>query len=369
MNENTTPGCLEPQPQQLTLEGDADNFQIGLLANYADSEETRFFLTPEACGVLTEAGMKIAMEAGAGIDISFSDDDYASMGVAVVDRREALKAETILSFEPLRVGDLQQMEEGSTVLCMMSPMLFDPEAIHVMLERKLTMGCLDNMYSHNEIPIFADIIDEIDGRAAIMYAQDHLSFLGGGKGVLLAGVAGINPCEVLVVGEGKAMVSAAKAAYAAGAMVTLMNNDISSLYGIQAECGQGITTLAIHPKVLRNKVRTADVIVRGTTARPFEFPRDIAKDLKETVYNIDLREIHPSVSVPRTVTMGLSNVLVHFLAEIPLMGGFDGMLANNEGVQNGMVTYRGQLVDKLVGSYLGIPSIDLRVMLAGRGHN
>ncbi len=358
---------LQTLPSAAEMAVDARGRDIGLLANYADSEETRFFLTPEACGVLCSSGLSIVMEAGAGIDISFADEAYADQGVLIADRQEVLKADVVLSYEPLRADDLRKVKEGAAVLCIMSPAMFSPEVIAILQERHITMGCLDNMYSYNEVPIFANIIDEIDGRAAIMYAQEHLSFLGGGKGVLLAGVAGINPCEVLIIGEGVSVVAAAKAARAAGATVTIMNNDITTLYQMQAECGPGIITLAIHPRVLCNKAKSADVILQGPTTRPFEFPRNLYGILKDTVYKLDIQQAHPSVSVPRTVAMALSNVLVHFLGEIPLKHGFDGMVATSEGVQSGIVTYRGKLVDKLVGSYLGLPSVDISVMFAG--HN
>ncbi len=358
---------LETLPAPAETEMRADDYNIGLLANYADSEETRFFLTPEACGVLTSAGLTIVMEAGAGIDISFSDEAYAEQGVVIADREKALAAGVVLSYEPLRVADLRKITPGATLLCIMSPAVMEVEAVKVLLERHITMGCLDNMYSHNEIPIFANIIDEIDGRAAIMYAQEHLSFLGGGKGVLLAGVAGINPCEILIIGEGVSAIAAAKAGKAAGASVTVMNNDITSLYQMQPECGPDVVTLAIHPRVLCNKVKTADVILLGTTSRPFDFPRNLLGVMKESVYMLDIREAQPSVSVPRTVAMALSNVLVHFLGELPIMHGFEGMIATQEGVQQGIVTFRGKLVDKLVGTYLGLHSVDIHVMLAG--HN
>ena len=139
---------------------------------------------------------------------------------------------------------------------------------------EITSGCFDNMYSHNDEPVFANIIDEIDGRASIMYAQEFLSYVGGGKGVLLAGVAGINPCEVLIIGSGTTTYAAAKAAMAAGAYVTLMNNDISALQVAKQVCGDTLNTIAIHPRVLFNKVKTADVILIGKCTRPFEFPKN-----------------------------------------------------------------------------------------------
>ncbi len=357
---------LEPLLMHANMLSSGDGIDIAMLANYEDTDETRMLLTPEACGLLTSSGLKIAMEEGAGIDISFSDDAYAEYGVKIVSREEALTAPIVISFSPLRASDIMLMKPGSSLLCTMASGLIDKDSIKTLLEMDITMGCLDNMYSHNDTPIFADIIDEIDGRAAIMYAQENLSYLGGGKGVLLASVAGINPCEVLIIGDGTDVYSAAKAALNMGAQVTVVNNDVSMLAVAREICGPQIQTIMIHPRVLYNKVKTADVILLGTTTRPFEFPKNLSAVMKDSAYVLDFKESHPSVSVPRTVAMALSNVLVNFFEELRLKENFDSMISTNEGVQQGIVTYHGKLVDKLVGSYTGLPSADLSVMLAAR---
>lgn len=364
-NENSS-AVHDPQPQVEVVEEEAADCVIGLLGNYPDTDETRFLLTPEACGMITSGGLTMCMEEGAGIDVSFPDSSYREFGVRIVDRSSALKCPVVLSYAPLRIDDIERMTPGSALLCMMNPSLFDPALIKVLLERKITLGCLDNMYSHNDEPVFADIIDRIDGAAAIMYAQENLSYLGGGKGVLLAGIAGVNPCEVLIIGDGTEVYSAASTALRAGAIVTVMNNDISALETARKEVGPGVLTLAIHPRVLFNKVKTADVILLGTTTRPFEFPKRLSAAMKENAFALNFKEMHPSVSVPRTLAMGLSNVLVNFLDEMRLKGGLDGMIATTDGVQSGIVTYRGKLVDKLIGSYLSLPSVDISVMITGR---
>lgn len=357
---------IEPLLMQQPMPAGSGSVDIAMLANYGDTDETRLLLTPEACGLLTSSGLKVAMEQAAGIDISFSDEAYSEYGVNIVDRQTALAASVVLSFTPLRADDIRRMTPGSTLLCIMASGLIDKESINALLEMNITMGCLDNMYSHNNTPIFADIIDEIDGRAAIMYAQEHLSFLGGGKGVLLASVAGINPCEVLIIGDGTDVYSAANAALNMGAQVTVVNNDVSMLAVARQMCGQQVQTIMIHPRVLYNKVKSADVILLGTTTQPFDFPKNLSAVMKDSAYVLDFKEAHPSVSVPRTVAMALSNVMVNFLEELRIKNDFDRMVATNEGVRQGIVTYRGKLVDKLVGSYTGLPSADLSVMLAAR---
>lgn len=355
---------LEPE---LALEEHTEGTQrlhIGLLGNYPDTEETRILLTPEACGLLTSAGMHVCMEEGAGIDIDFSDEKYAEYGVKITSRKTALEQDVVLSYAPLKPEDVKKMKDGATLLTMMADTLFSNGVIQVKLDKKITLCCLSNMLSFNGEPVFGNIIDEIDGRGAIMYAQEHLSYLGGGKGVLLGGVAGVNPCEIVLIGDGRDIYACAHAAIDQGAIVTLLNNDISALQMARVLCGNRLQTLAIHPKVLFNKIKTADVIIMGNTTRPFEMPRNLTAAMKDNAYVLDLRETHPSVSVPRTVAMAVSNVMVNLLNDMALMEGMDRLIATTEGVQNGIITYRGQLVDKLAASYLGLPYVDLAVMIS-----
>lgn len=358
---------LDPSPELQEPLRAHHRLHIGIVGNYPDSEETRFLLTPEACGLLTSAEMNVCMEEGAGVDIDFSDDKYAEYGVVITDRGTALAQDIVLSYAPLKSDDVYRMKEGASLLCTMDSSLFSKGVIEALLERKITLCCLSKLVSFNGEPVFSDIIEEIDGRCAILYAQENLSYLGGGKGVLLGGVAGVNPCEVLLIGEGRDIISAAMAALTRGAIVTLLNNDISALQYARSLCsltGNRLYTLAIHPRTLLNKIRTADVIIMGETTRPFEMPRSLTAAMKDNAYVLDLRESHPSVTVPRTVAMALSNIMVNLLNDIALLEGMDRMIATTEGVQNGIMTYKGKLVDKLAASYLGLPSVDLSVMIA-----
>lgn len=354
----------EPRASVEVLEKPQAGVHIALVGNYSDTDETRFLLTPEACGLLTSGGVKVSMEEGSGVDISFNDETYAEYGVKIVTRDEALRAPVVISYQPLRASDIMKMTAGAALLCMMGKVLFDKEVIKALLERRIACGCLDNMYSHSDVQIFANIIDEIDGRAAVMYAQDSLSYLGGGKGVLLAGVAGLNPCEVLIIGTGTECIAAANAAAGTGARVVVMDNDVSSLSLARPLCHPIVELIAIHPRVLTNRVKSADVIITGNATNHFEFPKSLSSSLKDSVYVVDLAESHPSVSVPRTVAMALSNPLVNFLNEMTIKGGFTGMMVTTPGVQSGIITYEGKLVDKLIASFLSLPSIDIRVMLS-----
>ena len=355
----------ETEPECLVDAGLDGSLTIGLLANYADSDETRILLTPEGCGNLTAAGHRVYIESGVGIDINFTDEDYMKYGARVMTRGEVLKLPLVLSYRPVMASEVLQMTPGATLLCMFDNTLFDRRVVQAFLDRRITLGCLNGMESYNQEPIFARVIDEIDGRAAIMYAEEYISFLGGGKGVLLAGVAGINPCEVLLIGAVTKIHYAAISAMAVGATVTVMDNDVSSLNDARMACGDHLVTCSIHPKVLENRLRTADVVILDHCTRDFELPAGVEEMMKPNVYLLDLADTEPSQAVPRTVAMAMSNILTHFFEEMSMKNGMEGMILTTPGVQEGIVTYGGKLVDKLIASYLGLPGVDLSLLLAG----
>lgn len=365
MSKQNSQQSPETQTELVIESGFEGGLTIGLLGNYDDSDETRILLTPEACGILTDAGNKVIIESGVGIDINFSDEDYTRHGAEVATRNEVLKLPIVLSFRPVLPEEVRMMTPGSTLLCMLDNTLFDRRMIEAFIDNRIILCCLNNLVSHNEEPVFASTIDEIDGRAAIMYAEEYISFLGGGKGVLLAGVAGINPCEVLIIGTGTKVHYAAIAAMAVGASVVVMDNDVSSLAIARQVCGDHLVTCAIQPNVLRNRLRKADVVILDHCTRDFDFTPEMHKEMKDNVYLLDLVESEPSQCVPRTVAMAMSNILVNFFEEMSLKNGMEGMVLTTPGVQEGIVTYNGVLVDKLIASYLGMHGMDLTLLLAG----
>lgn len=360
---------LETQPERSGAATQRAAFALGILNNYPDSDETRLFLTPEAAGMLTSMGIALSMEAGAAVDINYTDQDYADNGVRILPRADVLStSDVLLSVRSLTAPDTMRLKKGATLMCLADPDLHRDQ-IEALLERGITMLAIDRMFSANGVQIFARVLDEIDGRAAILYAQDGLSFLGEGKGVLLAGVPGLKPCEVLIIGQGWRVMAAAKAALQTGARVTLMDYDISGLYEAQGECGPNLITTAIHPKVLYNNVKSADVIILDDCTREFTFPRQLSLAMKENVYMLDLTETTPSLIVPRSVAMGISNLLINFFHETLEFGSIQRQIFLTEGVQAGVVTHGGYLVDKIVGMKHGIHAIDLPLLLARQTTN
>lgn len=338
--------------------------RIGLLANNHDSDETRLLLTPEICGRLISDGWKICMETDAASPISYTDANYADYGVEIVARPQALDCDIVLSYAPVSAVDIDLMRPGAALLCMFSPLLFERSIIDALRNRHICAIALDEVESHNGVPVFANIVDDVDGRAAMWYAQEALSFLGGGKGVLLGGVPGIMPCEVLIIGRGHKVRQAAMGAIALGAQVTLMDNDMSELQLAQAVCGDRLVTCAIHPRPLASKVKSADVILIDSCTNEFEFSNQLKSLTKKDAFVLDFHLSSPSLSTPRTVAQGLATCLYNLFADFLLKQGIDNTLLTTQGVRHGVITYGGHLCNKLVATVVGLQVVDLDVLLA-----
>lgn len=355
----------ELEPQLRAVEIDSANFRnrVGILANDSDSDETRLLLTPEICGRLISAHWKVFMERDAAISISYSDESYSEYGVEICGREEALCCDIVLSYAVVTATDIEKMRDGSVLLCMFSSALFERSLIERLNMRHICVIALDEVLSHNGIPVFNNIVDDVDGSSAIWYAQEAMSFLGGGKGVLLGGVAGILPCEVLIIGKGRKVQQAAKTALALGAQVTLMDNDMSELQLAESICGPRLVTCAIHPRPLASKVKSADVIMIDSCTQDFEFPVQLKGMVKKDAFVLDFHLSSPSLSVPRTVSQGLATCLYNLFSEFELKDGVENTLLTNSGVCHGVVTYRGHLCNKLIGSVTGLPVVDLDILL------
>ena len=135
MNDKTTSDAdLKTKLQPVDTETMDSRMTLGLVANYSNTDETRFLLTPEGSGLLTSSGIGVLMEKGAATDISFPDASYREFGVNIVSRSEALKADVVLSYRPLHPHDIHKMKKGATLFTMMGADLFDINVIKALLE-------------------------------------------------------------------------------------------------------------------------------------------------------------------------------------------------------------------------------------------
>ncbi len=226
----------------------------------------RFPLTPEGAGMLVARGFRGKMERGAAEHIHYSDDAYARCGVEITERAETLAADIIVYLPALDIADARMIKRGSLLLTFMHATEDDADVLRTLLKRHVIALALELLTDDAGRYPFADILREIDGRAAIAIASSLLADAIHGKGILLGGVAGVVPCEVMIIGADMAAIAAAQTAIGMGAIVKIFDNNVYRLRDAQRMLGPGATGSSLHPRVFESALRSADIVIATDAA-------------------------------------------------------------------------------------------------------
>lgn len=399
---NTTGGKQKQgslAPQELLKEiGKANNrILIGIPRERIDGER-RVALTPEAVDMLTDCGHRVLVESDAGLGINYSDNHYAEAGAEIVTATEVYAADILLKILPPDPTEVALMKPRSTLFSMVQLNLFAQEVYEQMIAKRITAIAYEMIADDRQRFPVLNIISEIEGTAAITIAADLLSNTQGGKGILLGGIPGVSPTEVVVIGAGNAGTVATRAALALGASVKVFDDDINKLRAIQQALGQGLFTSTFHPNVLHNAFRTADVVIGAmryiNSRRRYVIAEEMIRTMKRGALVIDLRvnqggcfETTCSLSssdaavfeqygvlhyckqnisnhVARTTSMALSNIFVPMLLELGDLGNIQTMIKAKQGFKYGVYMYMGKPVSEYVSSYFNMRSNNIDIYLA-----
>lgn len=361
--------------------------------------ETRLALTPEGVAIVVEEGHSVYIQRGAGVPMQYSDLQYSEAGAFMVDdASEVFSADLVLKIAPPTIEELNMMHERSAIMSMLQLTNLSADCIKLMMSKKMNAIAYELIRDEQkQFPVVSSI-SEIEGNTAIAVAAELMSNERGGKGLLLGGVAGITPTEVLILGAGITGSVAARTALALGASVKIFDHDISKLRKIQHYLGQQVFTSVIHPTVLFKALSTADAVIGNLRyingSERFMVSEELVKTMKPGAIIIDLSMdqggcfetsecrtlqnpayekhgiIHycvPNISarVARTSSMALSNIFAPILLKIGNSGSIDSAINESAGFRHGAYIYGGVLVNRLIGSYYGIAANDIGLLLAG----
>jgi len=363
------------------------------------SVETRLALTPEGVAIVTEEGHSVYVERGAGEPMQYSDFQYSEAGAFIVDNAsEVFSADLVLKIAPPTIEELNMMHDRSAIMSMLQLSNLSSDCIRLMMTKKMNAIAYELIRDEQkQFPVVSSI-SEIEGNTAIAVAAELMSNERGGKGLLLGGVAGISPTEVLILGAGIAGSVAARTAIALGATVKIFDHDINKLRKIQHYLGQQVFTSVIHPAVLFKALSTADAVIGNLRyingSERFMVSEELVKTMKPGAIIIDMSVdqggcfetsecrtlknpvyekhgiIHycvPNISarVARTSSMALSNIFAPVLLKIGNSGSVDSAIKESSGFRHGAYVFGGVLVNHLIGDYYGIASNDIGLLLAG----
>ncbi|OFY52183.1 MAG: hypothetical protein A2X22_06005 [Bacteroidetes bacterium GWF2_49_14] len=386
-----------PKEETLDREKKGKPIIIGMLRE-SDPQETRVPLTPQGVGMLVQGGHRVLIERGAGDGGRFSDHDYSESGGEVVDSRaEVFEASMLMKVSPLIRAEIQLLGPGRTIVTGLHLATRDDQYFQELIRRKATAIAFELIQDEvQEMPVLRAMC-EIAGTVSVNIGSSLLSSENQGKGILLGGVTGITPSEVVILGAGTAGENAARTALGMGAVVKVFDRSIPQLRALKHHLGRELFTSVIHPPVLKKALETADLVI-STLQRLdqdsfFLIPEDMIMSMKPGSVIIDIHvdqgssfetgiyatpeklifEKHgvlhymvPNLParVARTASIALSNVLVPILLDKGRCGGILQLIKDDRGVRQGIYLYNGILTNELIGNQFGIPSKDIGLLLS-----
>ncbi len=389
ITESAPAGDMTPLEQAVMTEPRKRRITFGLPSGQNQGER-RFPLTPEGAARLTDCGIAIRLQRGAGEPIHYSDAAYERAGATLCSRGECLQADVVISTAPLSAGEAATLRRGTLLLTLRQSVIGSPLTAKALLRAGVNVVAAD-LISTDGHRIVADILHEIDGCASMAIASAMLTDPIHGKGILLGGVTGIVPCEVTVIGSGMGAIAAAHNALGAGATVRMFDNDLYSLRSAARVLNNRCIASALHPKVLRSALRSADIVVVTPMRAQTVIDSEVADEMKKRVLIFDLTctpgSTFPSIPVidlsapsvgtlaagearacycnvgnrvPRTAAMALSNALV---GNADALQQTLGSLADlPRPMRPAMLTYWGKCVNPQLAETLGIRSIDINLL-------
>lgn len=364
------------------------------------SQEKRIAITPESVGILSNNGINVVVEAGAGLHSKFSDQDFSDAGAKVTSsKKEVFESDIVLKIDPPTQEELEYMNQGS---CLMSALQLErqnQEFIQTLNRKKITSVAFEYLEDKvGGMPVVR-AMSEIAGSTVMLIASEYLSSGNNGKGLIMGGVTGVPPTQVVIIGAGTVAEYAARTALGLGANIKVFDNHIYKLRRIKQLLGQQIYTSTIDNFSLNQALSEADVVIGALRAEKGRNKIVVSEEMvanmmhgsiiidvaidqggcietgKMTTHDEPVYEVHdiihycvPNIAsrVARTASYSLSNIFTPIILQMADLRGAEEMIFNYKWFLRGVYTYRGSLTNAHLGRKFGISHKELQLLLAAR---
>jgi alanine dehydrogenase len=388
---------LAPKESLLEVGRKKDNLFIGI-PRERFFQENRIALTAGAVSILVGHGHNVVVESKAGEGSHIYDNEYSEAGAAIgYNTKEIFQAHIILKVAPPADSEIQMLHPNQIIVSPIHLPTITQEYVELLLSKKVTALAFEYIQDEsNTFPIVSSM-SEIAGSTGILIAAELLSNLNHGKGILLGGIAGVPPANVVILGAGTVGENAARTAIALGAEVKIFDNSIYKLKRLQRNIGARIFTSIIREDVLDKALRRADVAVGAVHSKsgraPIIVTEGMVSHMKAGSVIIDVSidqggcfetsevtshdnpifkkfdVIHycvPNIPsrVPRTASQAISNVLTPLLLEAGELGGFEKLMSLHAHIRNGVYVYKGTLTNRHLSQKFGMKYTDLNLLFA-----
>lgn len=243
------------------------------------NHEYRIGATPSMVRMLVDAGHQVLVQTHAGDKIGYTDNMFASAGAKIAgSAEEVYRAEMIIKVKELQSSEFPLLREGQILFCYLH-LAPDPEQTKQLIDSKVVAIAYETVIdSHGRLPLLVPM-SEIAGRIAIQVGATSLQLNHGGRGVLLGGVPGVAPANVVVIGGGVVGTEAARMAMGLGANVTILDKDLNRLRSLDSLFGPNLKTLYSSPLAIEEAISKADLVVGAVLIPGKTAPKLIKRDM------------------------------------------------------------------------------------------
>jgi alanine dehydrogenase len=387
---------MQPQESMLEVKTRKNKLYIGI-PKETSFQENRIALTPLSVALLVNNGHDVILESNAGQAANFSDKDYSEQGAKIVyDSKAVYEANIIIKIAPPTMQEIEMMRPHQILISTLQMTTIKAEYLHALIQKKITALSFEHLRDEGGSLSVVRAMSEIVGATSILIAAEYLSNIFDGKGLMLGGITGVPPTEIVILGAGTVGEYAARTAIALGAEVKVFDPSIYKLRRLQNNIGTRVFTSVVQPIVLEKAITTCDVAIGAMRAEDGRSPCLVTEAtvsrMKPNAVIIDVsidqggcfetsevtNHTHPvfrkydvihycvpniASRVARTATYALTNIFTPILLDIGDHGGLKNVIWQKTGVRNAVYIYEGHLTNKHISDRFNIPSKDLDLLI------
>jgi alanine dehydrogenase len=364
---------------------------IGVPKEIKDNE-FRVGIAPAGVSEITEQhGQKVLVESKAGEGIGHTDEDYEKAGATIAASAEAVfeKADLIVKVKEPQAVERKRLRKGQTLFTYLH-LAPDHEQTQDLIESGATCIAYETVTQPGRgLPLLAPM-SEVAGRMSVQAGAHCLEKAHGGRGMLISGVPGVRPANVVIIGGGVVGANAAYVAVGMGASVAVVDSNIDVLRSLNTRFGPSLKTIFALRDVMNEYLLEADLVIGAVlipgAAAPKLITADIVKRMKRGAAIVDVaidqggcaetskptthsdptyivdEVMHYCVTnmpgaVPHTSTYALNNATLPFVVALADKGA-EQALKDDEQLRNGLNVHQGKVTYKAVADNQGLPYVD-----------
>ncbi len=361
------------------------------------NNEFRVAITPAGVHDLFAHGHEVIVQSGAGLGSSITDEAYAAQGARIVDDAAEVwgQAELLLKVKEPIASEYAHFRPGMVMFTYLH-LAAEKELTHALLEAKVTAIAYETVQLPSRaLPLLAPM-SEVAGRLAPIVGANAMMRPNGGPGLLVSGVPGTHPANVVVLGGGVAGTNAVAMAVGLGADVTVLDTNIQRLRELDALYSGRIKTIASNGYEIERAAVQADMLIGSVLIPGAKAPKLVSNELvsrmkpgsvlvdiavdqggcfadsRPTTHAEPTFAVHDSIfycvanmpgAVPSTSTHALTNATMPYVRAIANRGWLDALRADGS-LALGLNTHDGHVTYEPVGTAHGLPSVELATALA-----